>query len=97
MLIPSLGCCVVTGFRKSILFVDIPFALHKSTISQLECAFCHLKQKRERNRCEKIKSCLSKNDCFIQMKKGVEGKVVQGWFYSRALTLFLKKKSSSFH
>jgi hypothetical protein len=26
------------------------------------------------------------------MKKGVEGKVVQGWFYSRALTLFLKKK-----
>jgi len=36
---------------------------------------------------KKIKSCLSKNDCFVQLKKGVERKGVQGWFYSRALAL----------
>lgn len=87
MLIPSFGCCVVTGFCKSILSVDIPFALHESTISQLKYTFCHLKRKREKKSKAKMKSCLSKNGCFVQEKKELREREEQGWFHLRALAL----------
>jgi hypothetical protein len=75
MVIPSFGRCVGTGFCT--LSIDIPFALHSQQKIQLKCPFSHLKQKREKNRCAKMKSCLSKIIALSE-KKELKAREEQG-------------------